>query len=106
VQGTVTLALTASLTIALVTPIAFFASAGHGYLPPLGVAMVALLLAQAIAAAGWGEYFPWSIPALYAGLAGKESAGLGAVSFMIVSLTSLAGIIGTFVWWELADQTH
>lgn len=105
-QGTVTLAITAGLTIALVTPIAFFASAGHGYLPPIGVAMLAMALAQIIAVAGWGEYFPWSVPALYAGTAGPQSANLGTLSYVIVVVTSLVGLVGTFVWWEFADQTR
>ena len=100
-QGEVTVAIAACLTIALLTPIAFFASAGHGYLPPMGVAMLIMFLVQVIAQAGWGEYFPWAIPALYA-----QGENLGTVSYVIVILTSLAGITGTLVWWELADQTH
>jgi ABC-2 type transport system permease protein len=100
-QGGVTLAITAGLTIATVTPIIFFASAGHGYLPPMGVAILAIFFAQMIGIAGWGEYFPWSIPALY-----SQGADFGPVSYIIVILTGIAGIAGTFVWWELVDQTH
>jgi ABC-2 type transport system permease protein len=105
-QGTLTLAIAACLTIALATPIAFFASAGRGYLPPLGVAILAIILAQVIAAVGWGEYFPWSVPALYAGAAGPAYAQLGTISYALVMLTGLVGLIGTWVWWEWADQTH
>jgi ABC-2 type transport system permease protein len=105
-QATMIIAATACLTMALATPIAFFASAGRGYLPPMGVAIVAVILAQVSAAAGWGDYFPWSVPALYAGMAGPEYAQLGMVSYVIVILASLAGMIGTFVWWEWADQTY
>jgi ABC-2 type transport system permease protein len=105
-QATMIIAATACLTMALATPIAFFASAERGYLPPMGVAIVAVILAQVSAAAGWGEYFPWSVPALYAGMAGPESAQLGMVSYVIVILASLAGMIGTFVWWDWADQTY
>lgn len=104
-QGTISVAMTAALTIPLVTPVAFFGSAGRGYLPSVGAAILAVILAQVIAAAGWGEYFPWSIPALYAGMAGPDSAQLGLTSYVIVMLTGLAGLIGTFLWWELADQT-
>lgn len=104
-QGTLTMAMTAGLTIALVTPIAFFASAGRGYLPPMGAAILAVILAQLVAAAGWGEYFPWSVPALKAGMARPEYANLGVVSYAIVIITSLLGLVGTFVWWEVADQT-
>lgn len=104
-QGTVTIAVTACLTISLAPPIAFFASTGRGYLPPLGAAVLAVILAQIIAVTGWGEYFPWSVPALYAGMAGPEYAHLNTISYVIVILTGLAGMGGTFVWWELADQT-
>jgi ABC-2 type transport system permease protein len=100
-QGGVTLAITAGLTIASVTPIIFFASAGHGYLPPMGVAILAIFLAQVIGIAGWGEYFPWSIPALY-----SQGENLGTISYVILILTGMAGIAATFIWWELADQTH
>jgi ABC-2 type transport system permease protein len=100
-QGGVTVAIAACLTIALVTPIAFFASAGHGYLPPMGVALLVLFLVQVVGQAGWGEYFPWAIPGLYA-----QGEDLRAVSYVIVVLTSMAGIAGTLYWWELADQTH
>jgi ABC-2 type transport system permease protein len=100
-HGGVTLAITAGLTIASVTPIIFFASAGHGYLPPMGVAILAIFLAQIVAIAGWGEYFLWSIPALY-----SQGANLGAASYVIVILLGLIGIAATFLWWEVADQTH
>ncbi len=106
VQGTVTLSLTACLTIALVTPIAFFASAGRGYLPPMGVAILTLIVAQIVAATGWGEYFPWSVPALYSGMAGPQYAQMGAISYVLVLLTSLAGAVGTFAWWRFADQKY
>ena len=91
----------AGLTIALVTPVAFIASAGHGYLAPLGFVFLALLFAQVVAVAGWGEYFPWSIPALYA-----QGEPLGVVSYVIIAATSLLGIAGTLAWWAFADQTH
>jgi ABC-2 type transport system permease protein len=100
-QGTLTIALSAALTIILVTPIAFFASAGHGYLPPLAATILAIFLAQVVAVAGWGEYFPWSIPALV-----SQDGRLPFVSYLIVLLTSAAGILGTFLWWRFADQTR
>lgn len=105
-QSSLTITMTAALTIALTTPIAFFASAGRGYLPPMGAAILAVILAQVIAATGWGEYFPWSIPALHAGIAGPEYMQLGLSSYIIVIVTSLVGLLGTFAWWEVADQTY
>jgi len=100
-QGGLTLIITAGLTMATVTPIIFFASAGHGYLPPIGVAVLAIFLAQIIAIAGWGEYFPWSIPALY-----SQGVDLGTISYVIVLLTGIGGIAATFIWWKVADQTR
>ncbi len=99
-QGGLTLAITAGLTIASVMPIIFFASAGQGYLPPVGVAILTIFLAQIIAIAGWGEYFPWSIPALY-----SQGAELELISYVIIFLTGIVGIAVTFIWWEVADQT-
>jgi ABC-2 type transport system permease protein len=99
-QGAVTILVSAVLTITLVTPIAFFASAGHGYLLPLGAMILVIFLAQIVAFIGYGEYFPWSIPALYA-----QGSPIGPASYLIVILTGIAGIVGTFLWWELADQT-
>jgi ABC-2 type transport system permease protein len=100
-QGGVTLAITAILAIAVVTPIIFFASAGHGYLPPVGVAILAVGLAQVFGIIGYGEYFPWAIPGVYA-----QVGSLGTISYVIVLLTSVAGIAATLLWWELADQTR
>lgn len=104
-QGSIGIVVSACLTIALVTPLAFFASAGHGYLPPFGMAILLLALAQIVVIAGWGEYFPWSVPALYAGLSGEPGDHLGVISYALVVLTCLIGAAGTLLWWELADQT-
>ena len=100
-QGSARLAITAGLTMISITPILFFASAGHGYLPPMGVAILAIFLSQIIAVAGYGEYFPWSIPALYA-----QGDELGAISFVIVGVIGIVGVVATFLWWEMADQTQ
>lgn len=100
-QGSLTIALSAVLTILLVTPIAFVASAGHGYLPPLAATILAIFLAQIVAIAGWGEFFPWSIPALI-----SQGSQLSLASYLIVLLTAAAGVAGTFAWWRMADQTH
>jgi len=105
VQGSSTLAGAAGLTILLVTPIAFFAGVGRGYLAPMGAAIFLLIAAQIVAAAGWGEYLPWSVPALYAGMAGPEAGQMGVVSYALVVATSLAGVVATLLWWEWADQT-
>jgi ABC-2 type transport system permease protein len=101
IQSGISVVIAASLTIILTTPIAFSASAGHGYLPPISTIIIALILAQLINATGWGEYFPWSIPVLY-----SQGESLGSVSFIIITLTSVIGLICTLLWWERADETN
>lgn len=104
-QGGVKLVITAALTMLIITPIAFFASIGRGYLPPIGVLILLLFLANVVAVAGWGAYFPWSIPALYSGAAGDTTA-LEPASYWIVIITGLIGIAGTYAWWQTADQNR
>ena len=104
-QGLATVAITAALTIAVTMPIAFFAGAGRGYLPAMGAALLAVILAQIVAAVGWGDYFPWAIPALYAGAARPNYASLGIASYGITVATLLIGLAATLVWWESADQS-
>jgi len=95
---------TSLLTILLCTPVAFFASYGRGYLPPIGFAILTLIIAQFIGLVGLGPYFPWAIPALYSGATGVESAQLGTISYIILFLTSIFGFICTLAWWRYADQ--
>ena len=101
-QGSAFVAITACLVIAVIMPFALFASVGRGYLLPVGVAILTLIIANLLVAAGWGEYFPWVVPALYA--MGKSP--LTPISYWIVLLTGLAGMIATYLWWKFADQNR
>jgi ABC-2 type transport system permease protein len=103
-QGTATLAVVACLTIVNVFPFAFFASLGRGYLLPMGVTLLVIVIANFIVVAGWGNYFPWAVPALYTQAGGKGN--LDPVSYMLVLLTGLAGMAGTYLWWKFADQNR
>jgi ABC-2 type transport system permease protein len=93
----------AGLTVLLVTPLALLAGVGRGYLAPLGFAMLTLILAQIVGATGRGEWFPWSIPSLYAQVAGSAGGGVTAINFAIVAVTGAAGAAGAFAWWVYAD---
>jgi ABC-2 type transport system permease protein len=101
-QGSFLLLITASLVIVVVMPFALFASIGRGYLLPLGMAVLILMMTNLVAIAGWGDYFPWAVPGLYA--QGKSS--LTPVSYWIVLLTGLVGMIATYLWWKYADQNR
>ena len=100
-QGSGLLLLTSFLAMAVVTPFAFVASVGRGYLLPIGVAFLALIAANLLALAGWGEYFPWAVPGLVA-----QGTELTPVSYAIVALTALAGMFATYSWWMRADQNR
>jgi ABC-2 type transport system permease protein len=101
-QGAALVAVTAVLVIPVVMPFAFFASAGRGYLLPIGLAIMALMLANLLAVVGWAEYYPWGVPALYA--QGKTT--LAPISYWLVVLTGLAGMGATYLWWVNADQSR
>jgi ABC-2 type transport system permease protein len=103
-QGTATLAVVACLTIVNVFPFAFFASLGRGYLLPMGVTLLVIVIANFIVVAGWGNYFPWAVPALYTQAGGKGN--LEAASYLLVLFTGLAGLTGTYFWWRFADQNR
>ena len=98
------LILTALLAFMLMPFVALFASAGRGYLPPLGWAFLTVALAQIAAVLGWGDWFPWSVPALLSGVAGPPAELVGMHSYVMVLLAFLAGTAGTFAWWLDADQ--
>jgi ABC-2 type transport system permease protein len=100
-QGAALLLTTACLVIMVVMPFAFFASVGRGYLLPLSVAILLVMMANVVALAGWGEYFPWGVPGLYA-----QGYSLPPISYWIVCLTGLAGMAATYFWWKYADQSH
>lgn len=95
----------AVLTIGLLSFVALLASIGRGDLLPFGWTIFTVVLAQIAAITGWGDWFPWSVPALFSGAAGPRAELLGMHSYIIVFIASLLGLAGTFYWWRSADQT-
>jgi ABC-2 type transport system permease protein len=101
-RGSGLIVITACLAIMVVTPFALFASIGRGYLLPIGLAILTMMVTNLVAIIGWAEYFPWAIPGLYV----MEKNSLTPVSYWIVILTGLAGIAATYLWWKFADQNR
>ncbi len=98
--------ITTLLVVILDVPIAFFASSGKGYLAPLGVVVVLVVLAQIMGALGYGSHFPWSVPGIYSGSGGNDlKSELDAASYLLLFLTGIVGYFGTILWWKYADQT-
>lgn len=98
--------LLAATAVFLLTPVvAWLASLGRGYLPPLGFAMLALVLGNVLGATGWGKWFPWSIAPLFAGVAGPRVEVLAPGSVVVLLVTFAAGLGATIAQVRWADTT-
>ncbi|GAA3624360.1 ABC transporter permease [Nonomuraea rosea] len=99
--------LAAAMLAALASaPLALAASVGRGYLAAVGVLFGLVFCAQVIAALGYGAYFPWSVPGLYAGIAGAGQDPPGLLGLLLVAATGVVGVVTTAVWWNRADHTR
>ena len=100
-----TISVTSILAILLCTPVTWMASLSRGYLAPLAFVILSIVLAQIIGALGFGIYFPWAVPAIYSNMIGAQSI-LTLTSYLVLVMTSMAGLAGTFYWWSFADHTR
>jgi ABC-2 type transport system permease protein len=94
------------LTIALfnilvMTPFAFLASLGRGFLLPFGIAIVTMILDNLLAVIGYADYFPWAIPGIF-----SQGIPVSSGSVATVWITALLGILITYLWWMHADQSR
>lgn len=105
-RGTADVALASLVAFLLVPPVAWIATLGKGYLPPLGFALVMLLLGNVFGATGWGKWFPWSIVPLFAGVAGPRVETLEPGSVVVVVVTFLAGTAATVAHVRYADNVQ
>jgi len=94
-DGVGAVALAAGVGFLLTPVVAWIATLGRGYLPPLGFAMLVLVLGNVFGATGWGRWFPWSIVPLYAGVAGPRVETLAPGSLVVVVLTCVVGVAAT-----------
>lgn len=99
-----TYGITLLLTLALGSIVAFFAIAGQGYLAPLGAVTLMIVLAQILAATGYGKYFPFAIPGIYSGISEMLQPQLNRISYAIHFGLSFCGYIGAITWFQKTDQ--
>lgn len=97
--------ITSLMVIVLGSPVAFMALWGRGYLAPIGLMVLMLVASQIIGAMGFGQYFPWSIPGLYSGISLELKNTVDLVSFGLVALVSIIGLMATYNRFNKADQT-
>lgn len=95
-----------ALTIAMLPFVTFVANLGRGETPAFGWAIFTVATAQIAIITGWGDWFPWSVPALFTGAAGPRAELLGMHSYILVIASSIIGLALTFYWWRSADQTR
>jgi ABC-2 type transport system permease protein len=89
-----------SLLIMVVSTIsALLANVSKGYLAPIGLAFLIVIISNVVMQAGFAAYFPWTIPALFI-----SNVPLGFASIAIVAITGITGFAGTVAWWRLAEQ--
>jgi ABC-2 type transport system permease protein len=84
-------------------PFAWLASIGHGYLLPLGMTFIALILANVFGTLGYGDLFPWAIPSLLSGM-GDSPTPITPISYVIMFATAVVGYLATVRYWERADH--
>jgi ABC-2 type transport system permease protein len=101
---------TVFLTILLMPVVAWFASAGRGYMPPLAWAFLTLGLAQIAGLLGWGSWFPWAVPGLFSMMFsvvyGSRAEPVSLHSYLMVLLVFVVGLAATYAWWRSADQAR
>jgi ABC-2 type transport system permease protein len=93
------------LNMLLLPYIALLASTGRGYMPPFGWTILMVALAQIAIITGWGDWFPWAVPALFAEAAGPRAELLGTHGYVVIVIASILGLAATYYWWRSADQT-
>lgn len=84
-------------------PVALIALASKGIFAPLGYAIASLLLATLFGSTGWGPYVPWAIVAIISG-AGSPGLATGAISWVIIAISSSLALFATLYWYETADN--
>ncbi|MBG0831230.1 ABC transporter permease [Planomonospora sp. ID67723] len=104
--GVVRILLVAVMAVTLTTPFALAASLGRGYLAAVAVMFAVVFCTQIIAALGYGAYFPWSVPGLYADIAGPDQNPPGLLGYLLVAAVGIAGALTTAAWWQRADHNR
>ena len=105
--SSVRLAVRLALQVVLLSSVpAWIAVATRGYLAPLGLSVLFLLVGDLFAHTGWGPWVPWAIPLITAGSAGPSSPAIGWGSMAILLLTFCGGAIATWATLDRVDNTQ
>jgi ABC-2 type transport system permease protein len=97
--------LAAGISYLLVPIVAWIATLGRGYMPPLAFALFALALGNVFGKTGWAVWFPWSIIPLMIGAVGQPQT-LPAGSYVVAALTFVVGVAATLAQVRWADTAQ
>lgn len=99
--------LTACFNLLLCSLVALLASWSRGWLAPIGFVFLTLVLALSLGGSAAGPYVPWAMPTLQTlefTFSRAHMDTLNILSYIILGITGLGGLIGTLAWWRFADQ--
>ncbi len=94
----------ALLTLLLASPVAYIAGLSRGYFAAIGFVVFTMILAQFSGVLGFGPFFPWAIPGLYAVASDAEGMVLFTSSYIVLILTFVSFYLLTLRWWNNADH--
>ncbi|WP_338747846.1 ABC transporter permease [Janibacter alittae] len=97
------LAALAVLSGFLALPVALPASIGRGYLPAVGGVLALVVAAQVAMVAGAGQWWPWSIAAMWAMGADSGMEPVAPAWLTVVPLVAALGAWATVAWWRRAE---
>ena len=89
----------ALLTMFVSTVSAFMANAFKGYLAPIGLIFLIVVIINVVENIGLSAYIPWTIPDLL-----LSDGFLSPISVLILVVTGIAGFAGTVAWWRFKEQ--
>ena len=107
IGGTTTLLLhyfllfmTISLLIMFVSTVSsFMANVTKGYLAPIGLIFLIVVIVNVAPNVGLSAYVPWTIPGLL-----LSDGFLRPISILILTITGIIGLVGTVAWWRFVEQ--
>lgn len=91
----------ASLLVMFVSTVcSFMANVTKGYLAPIGIIFLIVVLINIVGAFDWlSAYIPWTIPRLLI-----SDGAISPVSIIILAVTGIIGFVGTVAWWRFTEQ--
>ena len=90
---------TSLLLMFVSTVSSFMANVTRGYLAPIGLIFIIVLLVNIASNTGLDAYIPWTIPGLL-----MSEGFLRPISVLILAVTGITGLVGTIAWWRFKEQ--